>query len=180
MTEHELAEALLHKFVRSMRMIHARKVSDMSRGELFVLQLLAERREVQPADICAGMGVSTARVATLLNGMERKGWVRRLPDPADRRKIRIAITEAGDNRAFEHRRNMIDRVSRLLRELGEPDALALLRIMDRLIGIMEREFAREHHEGERPAGQEDASANPSHRDGEGGPDGNGGNGKPGE
>jgi DNA-binding MarR family transcriptional regulator len=175
MTEQQLAADLLHKFVRCMRMIHARKVSDMSRGELFVLQLLAERREVQPADICAGMGVSTARVAALLNGMERKGWVKRLPDPADRRKIRIAITEAGDDRALEHRRDVIGRISRLLRELGEPDALALLRIMDRLAGIMEREFARERDEGQPSAGQEGASAGPSSRVGTGGPERSGGN-----
>lgn len=139
MTERERAALFLRKTIHWMRLLGARRVSDLSRGELYVLQLLAERREAQPAEISASMEVSTARVTALLNGLERKGWVRRRPDPADRRKIRVAVTAAGEAVARRHRDAMLAYAERLLDGLGERDARELLRIMDRLIALSERE-----------------------------------------
>jgi DNA-binding MarR family transcriptional regulator len=141
MTDHELAALFLGKMVRWTRLHAARKFTDLSRGELYVLQMLTDKREAQPGDICAGLDVSTARVAALLNSMERKGWVKRFPDPADRRKIRVVITEAGEAKARDFRRGILEYVARLLRELGERDTRELMRIMDRLSELLEKDLA---------------------------------------
>lgn len=156
MTEHELAAAFLRRIDRWTRLHAARKVTDMSRGELYVLQMLADKREAQPADICTGLDVTSARVAALLNNMERKGWVKRRPDPSDRRKIRVAITDAGEAKAREFRRGVFGFVSRLLKELGERDTRELLRILDRLIELLEKDLAHQRRKSRKAADRDPA------------------------
>lgn len=47
------------------------------------------------ADLAARMEVVPRAVTTLVDGLESSGWVRRAPDPTNRRVVRIEITEAG-------------------------------------------------------------------------------------
>ena len=68
----------------------------MLRGELFVLNYLDHREgEVHPKELSEKMAVSTARIARLLNHMEEKSLVTRLPDPGDNRQIIVQLTPDG-------------------------------------------------------------------------------------
>lgn len=140
MNQSDLASEFLRKMVHWIRLNGPRKVRDLSRGELFVLQLLYKKRELPAGELSAAMEISTARVATLLNSMERKGWVERLPDPQDRRKIRVRLTEAGEAVAAREKHRIHAYTEKVLAELGEADAREFLRILDRLIDISEREL----------------------------------------
>ncbi len=69
----------------------------MDRGILFVLHYLDMNQE---QDICAGdlvniLDVSSARVASLLNDLEQKEYVKREKDENDHRKVFIRLTEKG-------------------------------------------------------------------------------------
>ena len=57
-------------------------ISKLTQGEHFVLNyLLTHRHQAHPVDLSRGLVVSTARIAALLNRMEDKGLISRLPDP---------------------------------------------------------------------------------------------------
>lgn len=140
MSGSDLVSQFLRRMVRWMRLSGARQVGDLSRGELFVLQWLAGKREAPAGELGTAMDISTARVAALLNSMERKGWVKRLPDPQDRRKIRVRLTEAGEAVAAREKHRIHAYTEKVLAELGEADAREFLRILDRLIDISEREL----------------------------------------
>ncbi len=69
----------------------------MDRGIHFVLHYLDMN---QDEDICAGdlvniLDVSSARVASLLNDLEQKEYVKREKDENDHRKVFIRLTEKG-------------------------------------------------------------------------------------
>ncbi|MGM9537443.1 MAG: MarR family winged helix-turn-helix transcriptional regulator [Candidatus Onthomonas sp.] len=70
-------------------------------GQPRILFLLKEEDEDGglPAqqELAQRLHVSPATVAHSLNSLERMGYINRQPDPGDRRKKRIAITEKGRN-----------------------------------------------------------------------------------
>ena len=102
-------------------------------GELFVLLYLAERNtEILPGEISAEMNVSSARVAQSLNGLEKKGWITRKIDAADRRRILVNLTPAGLEEAQAHTRHMIETTADMLALLGEDDAREYVRIIGKL------------------------------------------------
>ena len=69
-------------------------------GECATLEYLSEQESpVSPTELSRFFNVSTARITTLINQLERKCYVRRMPVPDDRRKVLIQITEAGQNAA---------------------------------------------------------------------------------
>ena len=82
----QVNEALLHQPAQDL-------LSKLSRGEHFVLNyLLTHYGQAHPTDLSRHMVVSTARIAALLNRMEEKGLISRLPDPLDNRQIIVSLS----------------------------------------------------------------------------------------
>jgi len=135
----KLAEQFLRGGHASMRDSPQRRIDDSMRGENFVLFFLATRSgSVTPGDLCAEMGVSTARVAATLNSLESKGLISRRIDPDDRRRVRVELTEAGRRVADDQRRLILARTTSMLQMLGEQDATELVRIWGRLSQLAPR------------------------------------------
>ena len=110
-----------------------RRAGDVMCGELFVMLLM--RRcggSVCPGHISREAQISTARVAALLNNLEKKGFISRSPSENDRRMSVVSLTEAGRAYADEKSCEMIDRHAEVLRSLGERDARELVRLLGRL------------------------------------------------
>ncbi|MEU9578714.1 MarR family winged helix-turn-helix transcriptional regulator [Streptomyces chilikensis] len=49
-----------------------------------------------PSALAADLGVSGAGMTGRLDALERAGWIRRTPATADRRRVDVVITEAGE------------------------------------------------------------------------------------
>jgi DNA-binding MarR family transcriptional regulator len=49
-------------------------------------------------ELSAGTGLSSAATTTLIDRLERKGFVRRVRDPADRRRVLVEMTPEGAER----------------------------------------------------------------------------------
>ena len=109
------------------------KLSKMLRGELFVLNYLDHREgEVHPKELSEKMAVSTARIARLLNHMEEKSLVTRLPDPGDSRQIIVQLTPDGAKAVEGARREVIAYLAKMLESLGPEDARAYIRIQEKI------------------------------------------------
>lgn len=108
------------------------KIADIiaSRGEDLALLLLHDRNDtVYAGEFTTALGITTGRVANLLKQMERKGYVTRVPDSADRRKIRINLTETGICQAQKAYNHMLGDYVWLLEGLGEQDSQQLIRVI---------------------------------------------------
>lgn len=50
---------------------------------------------VQPSSLAEAMGTSPPVLSQILAGLEERGWISRHPDPEDRRRVRLELTESG-------------------------------------------------------------------------------------
>ncbi len=83
--------------------------------------------------------VTPRNVTALVDGLEAEGLVRRRPHPTDRRAIYVELTERGAatcTRMYDHH---VAAVAALFTELPERSQRDLLRIVERLLGVLERE-----------------------------------------
>ncbi len=109
------------------------KLPESMRGENFVLNYVANQQgDILPGKICGMMNVSSARIAQMLNNLEKKGFISRRIAPDDRRKILVAITPAGRDEAARHKAVMLTAIARQLDALGEHDAQEFVRIIKKM------------------------------------------------
>ena len=133
----ELAEKLVDMRKQAESMVVERNVSRAIEGRPYVLMhLYEEDGKAYPKELCADMGVSTARIATILNQLEEQGYITREDDPDDSRHVVVKITEAGTKRAKEMRSELLDYFALLLEKLGPKDAREYVRLQQRMISAM--------------------------------------------
>lgn len=53
--------------------------------------------QMAAGDLAGAVGLSISAMTTLLDRLERRGFVRRVADPADRRRVLVEMTETGTN-----------------------------------------------------------------------------------
>jgi DNA-binding MarR family transcriptional regulator len=111
-------------------------VDEAVQGEGFVLHYIAHGGCVLPGEIGNAMRVSTARVATALNSLEKKGLITRQIDVSDRRKILVRITSEGKLLAERNYRVAVDVIAKRFALLGEYDAKEYVRITGRLAELI--------------------------------------------
>jgi DNA-binding MarR family transcriptional regulator len=105
------------------------------------MRLLCELQDVGPqkmAVLASALDVTPRNVTTLVDGLEREGFVRRLPHPTDRRATVIELTDSARgavNRSKEHQAAIKD----LFETLAPADRAMLIR----LIGDVERRMRPE-------------------------------------
>jgi DNA-binding MarR family transcriptional regulator len=91
------------------------------------------------ADLGRRTGIHLSDMVAALNELEKSGYVRRVPDPADRRRNIISITDAGVARTSE----LAERVSEIQEELLAPLSTAE---REELTGLLAKLY--EHHRGQ--------------------------------
>jgi len=112
-------------------------IDEAVQGEGFVLYYIVFNNGcVFPGEIGHAMCVSTARVATALNSLEKKGLITRQIDASDRRKILVRITAEGKILAEKNYRNAVDVIVKRFTLLGEHDAKEYVRITGRLVEML--------------------------------------------
>ncbi|MFR7592164.1 MAG: MarR family winged helix-turn-helix transcriptional regulator [Longibaculum sp.] len=108
-------------------------ISEIKRGEVAVLLfLIDEKNGASAGEISHKLDVNTSRVAAILNSLSRKGYIKRMGDDNDKRKIRVYITESGETFAKERRNEIIGHVSEMLKMLGEKDTQEYIRICKKI------------------------------------------------
>lgn len=113
-----------------------------ARGEEQILLMLASRGKA----VCAGelaehVGLTSGRVANILKQLERKGYIERAQGTADRRKVLVCLTDAGQQYAKQVYRKELDGYAWLLRVLGEADAREFIRLLKQGANLLSA-----HHE----------------------------------
>jgi len=133
----ELAMELLEK-MKSLRKIKPHKnMNEAMQGETFVLTYIAHHGgDVLPGEIGHEMDVSSARIASALNSLEKKGLITRQIDTNDRRKILVGITQEGKEIAENHYKKTLEIAAKMLELLGEHDAKEYIRVTKKLVEVL--------------------------------------------
>jgi DNA-binding MarR family transcriptional regulator len=70
----------------------------LGRGEVGVLgalRIAGQPHRLSPTRLAKGLMLSSAGITSRIDRLERRGFVRRLPDPDDRRGVIIELTDSG-------------------------------------------------------------------------------------
>lgn len=136
-----LAEMLVDQTELLFRHGSHKLIGKNARGECFVLRCLARSKApLLPSDLSEQSHASTARIAVVLNTLEKKGLISRAIDPTDRRRILVSLTNVGQEYVAVVRTQLREDMKHLLEELGEQDAREYLRITKRILQISQEEF----------------------------------------
>ena len=134
MDYHILAERLVDLQTSFHPVPISQELAVLDRGMFLALNyLMLHNYSAYPKELSRGMGVNSARVAALLNHLEKEGLISRRADPGDNRQVIVSLTEEGAEIIGKKRERLLDMVAQILEELGPEDAETLLRIEQKLV-----------------------------------------------
>lgn len=73
----------------------AHGLEDYEYATLHFLGGCGPEHRATPSEIAAGQQMSPSGITGRLDTLEKRGYIRRIPSPADRRKVIVELTEAG-------------------------------------------------------------------------------------
>lgn len=108
-------------------------------GQMPALLALWEREGISQAELCRIVQVEQPTMANTLNRMERDDLIRREPDPEDRRRVLIFLTDRA--RALEEPVTVLARATNAAAADGmsEDDSREAMRLLGTLIANLERD-----------------------------------------
>jgi DNA-binding MarR family transcriptional regulator len=114
---------------------------EVSERELALLRALATDGPMITKELGGRFGVPVSTMTGLVDRMEKKGLVRRLPGKQDRRSIHLEATPAG-TRALREQARGIEAVARgMLQALNDRDQQSLISLLRRVRDQIERRVA---------------------------------------
>lgn len=135
------AEELMRYVLMSEERIYfvEKNMRELAHGESAVLLYLMEENDGANAkELSERFAVNTSRIAAILNGLVKKGYIIRQKDADDKRMVRVFITEKG--RIFTERRKdkLLDYCAAMLERLGEEESELYVNIMKHICEIFQK------------------------------------------
>jgi DNA-binding MarR family transcriptional regulator len=98
--------------------------SDVRPEHLRALHVLAHGPR-SPGELAERFGVSLPTVSKTAGALERQGWVAREPDPGDRRRVLISITDEGERFLTETHAKAEEHLARAIDSLTDEELVAV-------------------------------------------------------
>jgi DNA-binding MarR family transcriptional regulator len=111
----------------------------MGRGEVGVLGALltAGEKRLSPTQLFKGLMLSSAGITSRLDRLERRGYVKRVSDPDDRRGVLVELTDAGRNALELAVGADAGRESAMLASLTRQEQRTLATLLKKLLSSLE-------------------------------------------
>ncbi|MFT3863517.1 MAG: MarR family transcriptional regulator [Solirubrobacterales bacterium] len=93
------------------------------------LDLIDQAGRISAGELASAAGMTTGAVTTIIDRLEAKGYVRRIPDPNDRRRVLVEATEEMRTRAWSLWGPISERAMPTLERLSMSDLELLIRFM---------------------------------------------------
>jgi DNA-binding MarR family transcriptional regulator len=102
------------------------------KDDFVVLAALAELGPASQAALSGRTRIYTSDLVAVLNGLADGGWIRRVPDPADKRRNVITITGDGERRLAELDRVLDGVNDQIMAPLGRDERQQLFALLGRV------------------------------------------------
>jgi len=117
----------------------------LTRSEYELLVILKmniddQKTAISVSEISNLLQITPAGVTHLINPLEEKGFIKRLPDPNDRRIVLIGLTKKGTKTAEAIITDVQRELIGLVNYLGEEDSKELVRLMSRALEYFASHF----------------------------------------
>ncbi|MBP7143255.1 MAG: MarR family transcriptional regulator [Opitutaceae bacterium] len=112
--------------------------NNISQGRFTVLMLLTQRDEScgnhrTPAELAEMAGVTRATMTGLIDTLERDGFVKREPDPNDRRMMLVNLTPIGEAFLARFLPEHFRRTAALMTKLTEAERKTLVQLLGKVL-----------------------------------------------
>lgn len=136
----DIAEALPQRSAALSRLFLTRSSVCVSRTEVGVLRNLRESPR-RITELAAEERVTQPAITLLVNRLEERGWVKRVPDPSDGRAVLVSLTPVGEEvfeRLRAEYRALLHEEMATLDDSEVETLAAAVEILDRLIERLSR------------------------------------------
>ncbi|MGI9445863.1 MAG: MarR family winged helix-turn-helix transcriptional regulator [Rubripirellula sp.] len=139
---HEIAMALRRAYLAMHRQADAAlSPFELTANQFVLLALLDERDGVSQRDLVDRASSDPNTIRPMLKSLEKKGFVKREPDPSDGRAWVVGITSKGRRTYKRVRGETEDFRVRLLSGLDDHESDALLQALDKVAEVMSESLA---------------------------------------
>lgn len=134
-----LSEELLHHaelvaqvFLQAMytsigeRLLEELAESDLTYSQMQAMRYIRTHRRVTVGDLAEGLNISYPSATNMVHRLEKKGFIRRIANPRDRRQVGLMLTEEGSHllERVDSERRM--RFARVLAQMGQEERHAFI------------------------------------------------------
>lgn len=107
-------------------------LAEFLQGELHVLQFMSTNKnmEINPSILSDKLHVSRPRITAALSALSKKGYVTMENSDEDRRRIKVLLTQNGEDLLIKKRENIENYFDILIAGLGEKNVVDLIRLID--------------------------------------------------
>lgn len=102
-------------------------LTEFFQGEMKVLSYIAvQGHELLPGQMSASLDMTGGRIAGILRSLEKKGYITRRTDKADRRRVLVSTTEQGSRYINTAAEKLEKRLDMLVDEMGSENTVRLI------------------------------------------------------
>lgn len=139
-------KTLIHEFITTMErlkkiMLDVKLPTSIPRSEHTLLDVIKSLSDdgikVTTSAMSDILMISKPAISQTINALEKKGWVIRNIDSADKRVYFLTLTEEGINVTNEVRTQYLDFAEKFLEELGEEDSKQLINITKKIYTMVQ-------------------------------------------
>ena len=109
----------------------------LKKAEIFFLLTLdsLHQKQIMPSELGKELNITLPGVTHHLNSLENLGYIERQTADGDRRVLLVSLSKKGAKKVKELKKNMHQKVSKLINELGEEDSRLLIKLITKISKI---------------------------------------------
>lgn len=145
-TRHSINELLVNLFNHVMdmegRAVITSQFQDITNNDMHIIEAIGMEEPRNMSAIAHRLAVTVSTLTTNMNGLEKKGYIRRERSQEDKRVVYVLLTEKGKKAFYHHRDFHKKMIKAIVRDLSEEEMELLYRCLQNLDHFLEQAQAR--------------------------------------
>lgn len=142
-TKRSINELLVNLFNHVMDMegkaVITSQFSDISNNDMHIIEAVGIEEPRNMSVIAHRLSVTVGTLTTNMNGLEKKGYIRRERSQEDKRVVYVLLTEKGRKAFYHHRDFHKKMIKAIIKDLSEEEMEILYRCLQNLNHFLEPE-----------------------------------------
>lgn len=140
-TKRSINELLVNLFNHVMDMegkaVITSQFSDITNNDMHIIEAIGIEEPRNMSVIAHRLSVTVGTLTTNMNGLEKKGYIRRERSQEDKRVVYVLLTEKGRKAFYHHRDFHKKMIKAIIRDLSEEEMEILYRCLQNLNHFLE-------------------------------------------
>lgn len=146
-TKRSINELLVKLFYHVMdmeaRAVITSEFSDITNNDMHIIEAIGVDELKNMSAIARGLYVTVSTLTTNMNGLEKKGYIKRERSQTDKRVVNVSLTDKGRKAFFHHRDFHKEMIKAIVKDLSEEELEVLCRCLVNLNSFLEPETEEE-------------------------------------